>query len=106
MALNLGTTTHIAKKRHRCENCGQSIMPGQVYVRARVVDGGDAWVWKSHDHCQKASQIMFDLGVEGDEGMLPLVSDFDRDDRAHITEVAPEIASEIWPASEGGADHG
>ena len=95
--LSLGTTKHVARKAHRCENCGGRINPGQVYIRARVVDGGDAWVWKSHDDCQKASELLFKAGIEGDDGGLPLLSNFDAEDRALVRMKAPELAERLWP---------
>lgn len=94
--LNLGTTTQRANKLHRCENCGGRIAPGEIYVRARIVDGGDAWVWKSHTHCQRASEILFAAGIEGEDGCLPLVLDCDADDRALVAEKDPECAMAVW----------
>lgn len=95
--LNLGSTTQTAKRVHRCENCAGWIKPGQVYVRARIVDGGEAWVWKSHDYCQQASELLFSLGNEGDDGSLPLVTDYPDE----IREIAPELAKLIWEAENG-----
>lgn len=94
--LNLGTTTQCARKSHRCENCGRQISVGQVYIRARIVDGGEAWVWKSHTHCQRASEILFAAGIEGEDGCLPLVLDCDTEDRAIVAEKDPECAMEVW----------
>lgn len=95
--LNLGTIKPVAKVVHRCENCGGRIEVGQVYIRARIVDGGDAWVWKSHAYCQRASEILFNAGVDGDDGTLPLVMDMDREDQEVIREADAELADRIWP---------
>lgn len=94
--LNLGTTTQTAKKPHRCENCGGRISTGQSYIRARIVDGGEAWVWKSHTHCQRASEILFAAGIEGEDGCLPLVMDCDAEERALVAEKDPDCAKAVW----------
>ncbi len=96
MAKNLGSTVQKAKKPHRCDNCGRRIEVGQPYLRARIVDGGEAWVWKSHSHCQLASTILFDRGIEGEDGMLPLVCNMDMEDRRMVRDIDPECATAIW----------
>lgn len=95
--INLGTTTQKARMRHVCTNCGRHIQPGQTYSRSRIVDGGEAWVWKSHDHCQKASEILWDAGIQGDEDCLVRVEEMDAEDRAMVAEKAPEVAALVWP---------
>lgn len=94
--INLGTTTQRALKPHRCENCGGRILVGQSYIRARIVDGREAWVWKSHTHCQRASEILFAAGIEGEDGCLPLVQDCDAEERAIVAEKDPECAMAVW----------
>jgi len=66
-------------------------------VRARIVDGGEAWVWKSHQDCQTASEILFDAGMEGDEGCLLNVSDMCAEERQHVASVDPDLAQRLWP---------
>lgn len=39
-------TTPTANKRHRCEVCGWSVMPGEQYSRVAVLDEGAAWTLK------------------------------------------------------------
>lgn len=95
--INLGTTTQKAIKPHWCDNCGKKISQGQAYIRSRIVDGSEAWVWKSHEHCQKASQILWDAGIEGDEGCLVRVEEMDAEDRAMVAGKAPEVAALVWP---------
>jgi predicted RNA-binding Zn-ribbon protein involved in translation (DUF1610 family) len=97
MAMNLGTAHPVAKKKHRCESCGGAIQPGDRYVRARVVDGGEAWVWKSHDDCQAASQILYDQGFDND-GMLICVSDMDDELREIVAVASASLAERLWPA--------
>ena len=96
MAMNLGTDHPVAKKQHRCESCGGAIQPGERYVRARVVDGGEARIWKSHDDCQAASQILFDQGIDND-GMLICVSDMDDDYREIVAAASVSLARRLWP---------
>ena len=96
MALNLGTSFPTAKTRHRCESCGKFIQPGEKYVRSRIVDGGEAWVWKSHDDCQAASQILYDQGIDSD-GMLICVSDMDDDYREIVATANAALALRLWP---------
>ena len=98
MALNLGTEYPTAKKKHRCESCGGTIQPGEKYVRARVVDGGEAWVWKAHDDCQTAGQILYDQGFECD-GMMILVSDMDDDEREVVAAANMALAERLWPTT-------
>lgn len=99
MALNLGTEYPTAKKKHRCESCGGAIQPGEKYVRARVVDGGEAWVWKSHDDCQMAAQILYDQGFDDGNGMLICVSDMDDDYREIVAVANQALADRLWPAT-------
>ena len=101
----LGTTRQKAAKKHRCENCGRFIESGQTYVRQRMVDGGEAWVWKSHEDCQEASQILFDeVGANFDDG-LPLVSEMDSEDRDVVRRVNPALAERMWPTVSKGPSH-
>lgn len=95
--INLGTRRHVARKAHRCESCGRRINPGEPYNSTRMVDGGDAWVWKAHTYCDAASQYLHDLGFEGDDGVLLSVSDFGNEDCTIIRGELPEI----WQAMTG-----
>ena len=40
-----------AKKQHRCMNCGESIEPGEYYLRWMSVDDGKAIGNKMHPEC-------------------------------------------------------
>lgn len=60
------------------------------------MDGGEAWVWKSHDDCQAASQILFDQGIDND-GMLICVSDMDDDYREIVATASASLALRLWP---------
>lgn len=94
--INLGTARHVARKVHRCESCGARINPGEPYNRARIVDGGDAWVWKAHTACDAASLILWRLGVQGDDGEFLAVRDMEDEDIGMIMVRDPEIWQAIW----------
>lgn len=96
--ISLGRTRHVARKAHRCESCGTKIWPGEPYNRARVVDCGDAWVWKAHTYCDAASEILWSLGIRGEDDTLLAVSDFDSEDFGAVMIDAPEV----WQAVIGG----
>lgn len=51
-------TEHIkaAKKKHRCDWCGERINEGTDYYRWRHFDGGDAGTCKIHPECYSALQ--------------------------------------------------
>lgn len=48
--------THKAQKRHRCSWCGETIEPGNTYLRYRFFDCGDAGTVKMHPECYEAMQ--------------------------------------------------
>lgn len=102
--INLGTSKHAARVVHRCENCGGRIKIGERYVRSRIVDGGEAWVWKSHADCQAASEILWKAGIEGGEGMLVKIMDFEREDRELVRAKDLELANRLWPHIVGGTN--
>lgn len=43
-----------AKKAHGCHWCGQRIEPGELYVKYRWWNGGDAGTNKMHPECDEA----------------------------------------------------
>ncbi len=94
--ISLGSTTQKAKKPHRCDSCGGTIKIGHTYVRARIVDGGEAWVWKAHGDCQEAGQILWNNDIMGDDNCLVNVSDMDSYDRRLVAGVDPDLASRLW----------
>lgn len=49
----LSTKTHIARKEHRCDWCGQKIEKGEKYEYSFIVDGGDNWTFKNHLSCRE-----------------------------------------------------
>ncbi len=101
--LVLSQTIRTAKKSHRCDSCCNRIEVGEKYERQRVVDYGDAWVFKAHLHCKAASQILMDAGIEGDDGRYVNVIEMDNEDRALVQEVDQETFDKCWPAT-GGPD--
>jgi len=93
----LSTTTPKARKRHYCDSCGRSIEIGEVYERQFCADGGEAWSYVAHRSCIAASQSLWDMGIEGDDGALLNVNDMDREYRAKVFEKDPEIYHAVWP---------
>jgi hypothetical protein len=47
---------HVARKEHRCTWCGQTILPGEKYLKRRGVCEGDASTVKHHLECEKAAE--------------------------------------------------
>lgn len=101
--LVLSRTIHTAKKSHRCNSCCGRIEAGEKYERQRVVDYGDAWVFKAHLHCIAAAKILMDAGIEGDDGCYVNVIDMDSECRALVQEVDPETFAKCWTVT-GGPD--
>jgi len=44
-------TEQLARKKHKCSWCGESIEIGESYKRYRYFDGGDAGTVKMHPEC-------------------------------------------------------
>jgi predicted RNA-binding Zn-ribbon protein involved in translation (DUF1610 family) len=63
-------STHRARKRHQCGACLAPIHPGDLYVRQRCVDVGDAWVWRAHVECDAEMQRHEPLDDVYPEGFL------------------------------------
>lgn len=42
---------HIARIKHRCDECGRTIWPGEVYERVRAIWEGDPYVCKTCIRC-------------------------------------------------------
>ena len=93
----LSKTTPKARKRHICDSCGRAIEIGEVYERQFCADGGEAWSYIAHQSCIAASQVLWDGGIQGDDGALVNVSDMDREDRAIVHKSNPEIYHAVWP---------
>lgn len=97
MATQLGTTTQKARKRHYCDSCSGSIEVGQEYSRSRMVDGGDAWVFKCHTACRKAGDILWDNDIRNEGEFIVNASDMDREDREMVYRNSPETYHAVWP---------
>lgn len=97
MVTVIGSETPTARKSHHCDSCLREIAPGTTYSRSRCVDGGEAWTWKSHLHCQRAGQILWNQGICGDEDCLINVCDMDHEDRELVYSADPEIFHAVWP---------
>ncbi|ATG47624.1 hypothetical protein CEW89_08580 [Celeribacter ethanolicus] len=80
-----------------CDSCLRKIEAGTTYHRSRCVDGGDAWTWKSHPACQRAGDILWDMGIRGEEDCLINVIDMDQEDRELVYANDPETFRQVWP---------
>jgi len=49
----LETKTPKAKKRHKCDFCGEYIEVGEVYENQTNIGDGELYHWKSHISCQQ-----------------------------------------------------
>jgi len=54
----------VARKEHRCSDCGRTIRPGEQYRRGVGFDG-TAWTWKDCRHCH-AVLNEYDLPWDGE----------------------------------------
>lgn len=45
------STEHVARKPHKCYECGRKIMPGERYEMAFAIGDGDKWVMPTCPHC-------------------------------------------------------
>lgn len=54
-----------ARKPHSCTTCSRRIDVGETYWRGRGFDGGDAWVWKSCEHCHAVTKLYDPQDVDG-----------------------------------------
>lgn len=97
MVTVISSETPAARKPHRCDSCLREIATGTTYHRARCVDGGDAWTWKTHPACQRAGEILWDRDIRGEEDCLINVCDMDSEDRGMVYAADPEIFHEVWP---------
>ncbi|WP_238368862.1 hypothetical protein [Mesobacterium pallidum] len=97
MVTVISTAQHIARKSHRCDSCMREIEVGTVYRRARCVDGGEAWTWKTHLACQRAGEILWDHDIRGEEDCLINVIDMDHEDRGIVYSADPETFHQVWP---------
>ena len=70
---------------------------GQEYHRSRMVDGGDAWVFKCHIACRKAGDILWDNDIRNEGEFIVNVSDMDWEDREMIYRKDAQIFHAVWP---------
>jgi len=70
-------TRPLSRRAHQCCACDAPIRPGTRYVRQRLVDGRDAWVWKAHLECQAAADHL-DLFDEETWDPVGFIEDLER----------------------------
>ena len=84
-----------ASKRYQCIWCGESILPGQLYVREFSTFEGDVQKHKWHPECRSASELYFRevdnefSPHENDRPPCPGTLEFESWDCALVTQAAP-----------------
>jgi len=58
----IGTTSHTARKEHKCNECKEYISPGQWYQKEAFVCEGKFEVHKTCEHCWSLRQVFFSDG--------------------------------------------
>lgn len=51
MSTLLSKTEPAARKQHRCEWCGEPIVPGEKHVKNVMIFEGDFQSWRAHKEC-------------------------------------------------------
>ena len=49
-----------ARKRHRCDDCGGPIEPGDRYRRATCLGDGTVWTWRDCTPCADLIDVIWD----------------------------------------------
>lgn len=65
----LSETTPTARKKHRCDFCGQPIDVGEKYDYQFNVNDGDACSWKTHSSCSALASKLNMYHECDDEGV-------------------------------------
>ena len=73
----ISETKPIARKSHRCENCGHMIPKGTRYLRQFCVDGGDVWSWVTHQDCMDAARYLAKLDDHDCYEGIPPIRDYE-----------------------------
>ena len=67
----------VARRQHRCEECGHAIPVGTRYLKQFCKDGGETWTWISHTDCfEMAVRLHSDDGCSFDEP-LPILAEYE-----------------------------
>ena len=93
-------TEPVARKPHRCDDCGKPIEAGQKYSRLRGKWEGEFTTHLSHMDCRDACYRLCQLhGLWQDEGVI--LADVEEDDWPLLLEEFPAVAERlgIKPAS-------
>jgi len=89
--MEISHTTPRARKRHRCDHCGDMIEPGTVYDR--TVDAWDGLrTFRSHVECAAAANDLHKIIEAGYEG-VNLSCDLEIDDVPWLREDHPLVAA-------------
>lgn len=65
----LETKTPKAKKRHKCDYCGEYIEVGEIYENQTNIGDGELYHWKSHISCAQLSDELRLFDKCGDDGV-------------------------------------
>jgi len=68
MVEEIEKTVRTARKVHRCNLCGENILPLEKYNYAKLKFDGELYPWKEHIRCSEVCREIYDL-VDPDEGM-------------------------------------
>ena len=91
----ISDTEQQARKRHKCDHCGEFIDIGDRYRRVRGVWEGEPGTFKSHTDCADAySALHYNNGLFHDEG-FDMRSDLEADDRIFLLVEFPSVAARL-----------
>jgi hypothetical protein len=62
-------TTHVARKEHRCDYCGDAIVSGTAYIRIAGHWNGDFYTAKGHLDCIEMWNDAYSYWADPGEGM-------------------------------------
>ena len=90
-----GESFPVARKSHRCDECGHEITKGERYSYWTGKTDGSVSTWKSHADCREAVLKLNKLhgSRDGDEWLS--LSDLELDDREWLCEHFPAVAARV-----------
>jgi len=89
-----GESFPVARKAHRCDECGHGIEKGERYSYWTGKTDGSVGTWKSHTDCREAVLKLNKLcETQHDEWMS--LSDIEVEDREWLCEDFPAVAARL-----------